>query len=92
MGKHLSNATSYCVSNVYNWILFSDLRAAEYDTLMDFLESFSQNLVGSLFNLNNLIQSMQVAIEEGDMIEFYEIIGRLIYIVQKFEPVETLLL
>ena len=35
---------------------------------------------------------MQVALEELDYLEFYEIIGQLLFIIQKFKKVEVLLM
>jgi len=35
---------------------------------------------------------MQVALDELDYLEFYEIVGQLLFIIQKFKKVEALLL
>jgi hypothetical protein len=41
IGTYYGNVTAYCVSNYFNWLLYGDLKKAEFGDFVEFLQSFS---------------------------------------------------
>ena len=91
IGNYYANSTSYCFSAFYNWKTYVYLKMEDFPTFVPFLQSFSQNLLGKIFYIRELLNTSSQALEEDDQEEFYYTMGVMIYIIQDIEPVEEFL-
>lgn len=58
IGQYYANSTSYCFSSFYNWKTYVYLKMEDFPSFVPLLQSFSQNLLGKIFYIRELLNSM----------------------------------
>ncbi len=56
------------------------------------MQSFLQNMIGNIITFNNIYTSLTAAMEAGNTEQVYYYIGRMIYIIVNFEPIDDIAL